>query len=167
MFQLLPVASCPIAWHYQAEPGSILLMRSFQIHLDIDEVPSQPSLLEAEQMQNLSLSLQGRCSSLLSTCGESTGSAHPQPASYSLLCTSDRKTPTVSKRPLQPMGMSFTELMTKDYHKSSSKFLLWPSQKFFVVISLLGEFVVTFSSASRLFDGFMMSSCSHLPSPRP
>lgn len=116
---------------------------------------------------SLGLSLQGKCSSLLSTCGEPTGPAHPQPDSYSLLYTSNSERLTVSKRPLQPMGMYFTELMTKGQHKSSSKLLLWPSQPFVVAISLFGESVIPFSSASHLFDRFMMSSCSHLSFLRP
>lgn len=46
--QLLPIASCSISWHRWAEAGSILLTPSLT---DIDELPSQLSLLEAAQAQ--------------------------------------------------------------------------------------------------------------------
>lgn len=49
--QFLSVASSPIAQNHQSEPGSILLTTSLQRLTNIDEVPSQSSLLEVEQAQ--------------------------------------------------------------------------------------------------------------------
>lgn len=41
----LPVASCPISWHHQADPGSNLLTPSLQILLECDDIPSKSSVL--------------------------------------------------------------------------------------------------------------------------
>lgn len=49
MHQFLPIASCPTAWHHQNKSGLILLAPCLQILVDIDEIPSQTSLLGAEQ----------------------------------------------------------------------------------------------------------------------
>lgn len=50
MHQFLPFASCPIAWYHgmQPDPCSDL---SLQTLTDMDEVPTQLSLLDAEQAQ--------------------------------------------------------------------------------------------------------------------
>lgn len=37
--QVLPTASCPVAWHHWTEPGSVLLTLSLQVLTDIDEIP--------------------------------------------------------------------------------------------------------------------------------
>ncbi|KAJ7396540.1 hypothetical protein BTVI_144359 [Pitangus sulphuratus] len=49
--QFLPIAFCPTAWHHQEDPGSIILTPSLQILIDIDDVPSHLSRLEAEKAQ--------------------------------------------------------------------------------------------------------------------
>ncbi|KAJ7423925.1 hypothetical protein WISP_31187 [Willisornis vidua] len=38
VYQVLAVASCPIAWYHQEEPGSILLAPSLQILIDIGKI---------------------------------------------------------------------------------------------------------------------------------
>jgi len=49
--QFVPVAPCPVAGHYWKESGPILLTPTLQIFRSISKVPSQPSLLQAEQAQ--------------------------------------------------------------------------------------------------------------------
>jgi len=48
--QFVPVAPCPVAGHHCKESGPILLT-PLQILIGISKVPSQPSLLQAEQAQ--------------------------------------------------------------------------------------------------------------------
>lgn len=52
---LLPIAPCPTAWHYQEDPGFILLAPSLHILLDIDEFPSQVTLLRLTAPSDFSL----------------------------------------------------------------------------------------------------------------
>lgn len=47
----LPIHPCPLLWHHQAEPGSIILTPFLQTVVCIDEVPTQLSLLKAKQAQ--------------------------------------------------------------------------------------------------------------------
>jgi len=49
--QFVPVAPCPVAGHHCKEPGPVLLTPPLQILIGISKVPSQPSLLQAEQAQ--------------------------------------------------------------------------------------------------------------------
>lgn len=35
VYQFLPIASCPIAWHHEEEPGSIIMTPSLQILRDV------------------------------------------------------------------------------------------------------------------------------------
>jgi len=47
----VPVAPCPVAGHHWKESGPVLLTPTLQIFRGISKVPSQPSLLQAEQAQ--------------------------------------------------------------------------------------------------------------------
>jgi len=49
--QFVPVAPCPVAGHHWKELGPILLTPTLKIFINIYKVPSQPSLLQAEQAQ--------------------------------------------------------------------------------------------------------------------
>ena len=49
--QFVPVAPCPVAGHHWKESGPVLLTPTLQIFRGISKVPSQPSLLQAEQAQ--------------------------------------------------------------------------------------------------------------------
>ena len=49
--QFVPVAPCPVAGHHWKESGPVLLTPTLQIFMGISKVPSQPSLLQAEQAQ--------------------------------------------------------------------------------------------------------------------
>ena len=49
--QFVPVAPCPVAGHHWKESGPVLLTPTLQIFRGILKVPSQPSLLQAEQAQ--------------------------------------------------------------------------------------------------------------------
>ena len=49
--QFVPIAPCPVAGHHWKEPGPVLLTRTLQIFRGICKIPSQPSLLQAEQAQ--------------------------------------------------------------------------------------------------------------------
>ena len=49
--QFVPIAPCPIAGHHWKEFGPVLLTPTLQIFVSIYKVPSQPSLLQAEQAQ--------------------------------------------------------------------------------------------------------------------
>ena len=51
MLQFVPVAPCPVTGHHWKESGPILLTPTLQIFRGISKVPSQPSLLQAEQAQ--------------------------------------------------------------------------------------------------------------------
>ena len=51
MLQFVPVAPCPVAGHHWKESGPVLLTPTLQIFRGISKVPSQPSLLQAEQAQ--------------------------------------------------------------------------------------------------------------------
>ena len=51
LLQFVPVAPCPVAGHHWKESGPVLLTPTLQIFVGIDKVPSQPSLLQAEQAQ--------------------------------------------------------------------------------------------------------------------
>ena len=51
MLQFVPIAPCPVTGHHWKEFGPILLTPTLQIFLGIYKVPSQPSLLQAEQVQ--------------------------------------------------------------------------------------------------------------------
>jgi len=51
VLQFVPVASCPVAGHHLKEFGPILLTPTLEIFIDIYKVPSQPSLLQAQQAQ--------------------------------------------------------------------------------------------------------------------
>ena len=51
LLQFVPVAPCPVAGHHWKESGPILLTPTLQIFRSISKVPSQPSLLQAEQAQ--------------------------------------------------------------------------------------------------------------------
>jgi len=47
----VPVAPCPVAGHHCKESGPVLLTPTLQIFRGISKVPSQPSLLQAQQAQ--------------------------------------------------------------------------------------------------------------------
>ena len=49
--QFVPIAPCPVAGHHCKESGPVLLTPTLQIFRGISKVPSQPSLLQAEQAQ--------------------------------------------------------------------------------------------------------------------
>jgi len=51
MLQFVAVAPCPVAGHHWKELGPILLTPTLQIFIGIYKVPSQPSLLQAKQVQ--------------------------------------------------------------------------------------------------------------------
>ena len=51
LFQFVPIAPCPVAGHHWKESGPVLLTPTLQIFRGISKVPSQPSLLQAEQAQ--------------------------------------------------------------------------------------------------------------------
>ena len=51
LLQFVPVAPCPVTGHHWKESGPVLLTPTLQIFICIDKVPSQPSLLQAEQAQ--------------------------------------------------------------------------------------------------------------------
>ena len=51
LLQFVPIAPCPVAGHHWKESGPILLTPTLKIPISIYEVPSQPSLLQAEQAQ--------------------------------------------------------------------------------------------------------------------
>ena len=51
LLQFVPIAPCPVAGHHWEESGPILLTPTLQIFMGISKVPSQPSLLQAEQAQ--------------------------------------------------------------------------------------------------------------------
>ena len=51
LLQFVPVAPCPVTGHHWKESGPILLTPTLQIFVGIYKVPSQPSLLQAEQAQ--------------------------------------------------------------------------------------------------------------------
>jgi len=51
ILQFMPIAPCPVAGHHWKESGPILLTPTLQIFIRIYKVPSQPSLLQAEQAQ--------------------------------------------------------------------------------------------------------------------
>lgn len=51
MFQFVPIASGLVTGHLWKEPGSIPLAPSLQVLMHIDEIPREPSLLQAEQPQ--------------------------------------------------------------------------------------------------------------------
>ena len=51
MLQFVPIAPCPVSGHHWKESGPILLTPTLQIFVGIYKVPSQPSLLQAEQAQ--------------------------------------------------------------------------------------------------------------------
>ena len=51
MLQFVPIAPCPVTGYHWKELGPILLTPTLQIFISIDKVPSQPSLLQAEQAQ--------------------------------------------------------------------------------------------------------------------
>lgn len=50
MYQLLPLATRPIAGHHHKEPGPTSLTSPFQ-QININKIPSRTSLLEAQQAQ--------------------------------------------------------------------------------------------------------------------
>ena len=49
--QFVPIAPCPVTGHHWKELGPILLTPTLQTFVGIYKVPSQPSLLQAEQAQ--------------------------------------------------------------------------------------------------------------------
>ena len=51
VLQFVPIAPCPVSGHYWKEFGPNLLTPTFEISISIYKVPSQPSLLQAEQAQ--------------------------------------------------------------------------------------------------------------------
>jgi len=51
LLQFVPVAPCPVSGHHWKESGPVLLIPTLQIFIGISKVPSQPSLLQAEQAQ--------------------------------------------------------------------------------------------------------------------
>ena len=51
VLEFVPVAPCPVAGHHWKESGPILLTPTLKIYMGIYKVPSQPSLLQAEQAQ--------------------------------------------------------------------------------------------------------------------
>jgi len=57
--QFVPIASCPVTGHHRKEFGPILLTLTLEIFVSIYKVPSQPSLLQAEQTQLPQLLLLG------------------------------------------------------------------------------------------------------------
>ena len=59
MLQFVPIAPCPIAGHHWQESGPILLTPTLKIFIGIYKVPSQSSLLQAEQVQLTQLFLVG------------------------------------------------------------------------------------------------------------
>ena len=59
LVQFVPIAPCPVAGHHWEESGPVLLTPTLQIFLGISKVPSQPSLLQAEEAQLPQLFLVG------------------------------------------------------------------------------------------------------------
>ena len=51
MLQFVPIAPCPVAGHHWKESGPILLTPTLKTFISIQKVPSQPSLLQAEEAQ--------------------------------------------------------------------------------------------------------------------
>ena len=51
VLQCVPITPCPVAGHHWKEFGPILLTPTLEIFISIYKVPSQPSLLQAEQAQ--------------------------------------------------------------------------------------------------------------------
>jgi len=51
MLQFVPVAPCPVDGHHWKESGPIFLTPTLKILIGINEIPSQPSLLQAKQAQ--------------------------------------------------------------------------------------------------------------------
>jgi len=51
LLHFVPVAPCPVTGHHWKESGPVLLTPTLQIFRGISKVPSQPSLLQAEQAQ--------------------------------------------------------------------------------------------------------------------
>jgi len=49
--QFVPVAPCPVAGHHWKESGPVLLTPTRKRFIGISKVPSEPSLLQAEQAQ--------------------------------------------------------------------------------------------------------------------
>ena len=49
LFQCVPVASGPVTGHHWQEPVSVLSAPSLQVFIHVDEIPLEPSLLQAEQ----------------------------------------------------------------------------------------------------------------------
>jgi len=62
LLHFVPVAPCPVAGHHWKESGPILLTPTLQRFISISKVPSQPSLLQAEQAQLPQPLLGDRCS---------------------------------------------------------------------------------------------------------
>ena len=51
MFQIVPIAPCPVIGHYCKEPSPIILTPTLQIFIGIYEIPPRSSRLQAEQTQ--------------------------------------------------------------------------------------------------------------------
>jgi len=51
LLQFVPVAPCPVAGHHWKESGPVILTPTLKMFTGISKVPSQPSLLQAEQAQ--------------------------------------------------------------------------------------------------------------------
>jgi len=51
LLQFVPVGPCPVAGHHWKESGPILLTPTLQVFVSVYNVPSQPSLFQAEQAQ--------------------------------------------------------------------------------------------------------------------
>jgi len=49
VFQFVPIASGPVTGHHWKQPGCILFAPSFRVFIYADEIPPDPSLLQAEQ----------------------------------------------------------------------------------------------------------------------
>jgi len=49
VLQFVPIAPCPVSGHNLKESGPTLLTSTLKIFVRVSEVPSQPSLLQAEQ----------------------------------------------------------------------------------------------------------------------
>lgn len=66
VFHSAPVAPCPVTEHQWKEPGSIIFAPSFQLFIHINEIHSEPPLLQANQpLSSLSLSWWKKYSSAL------------------------------------------------------------------------------------------------------
>lgn len=50
-FQYVPITSGPVTGHHWKEPGSLLIVPSFQLFIHIDKVLLEPPLLQAELFQ--------------------------------------------------------------------------------------------------------------------